>query len=92
MPVARLVRSVGERWNGEGYPDGLAGAQIPLGSRVVAVCAAYAAMISEQPHSVGMRPARALEELRRVAGDQFDPDVVQAFERVAEARGLLAPA
>jgi HD-GYP domain-containing protein (c-di-GMP phosphodiesterase class II) len=89
VPVARLVRSVGERFDGSGYPDGLAGEQIPLGSRVIAVCAAYAAMISERPHSVGMKPARAFEELKRVAGDQFDPDVVQAFEEVAEARGLL---
>ncbi len=89
VPVARLVRSVGEHWDGSGYPDGLAGEQIPLGSRVIAVCAAYAAMISERPHSVGMKPARAFEELRRVAGDQFDPDVVQAFEEVAEADGLL---
>jgi len=92
VPVARLVRSVGERRDGGGYPDGLAGEQIPLGSRVVAVCGAYAAMVSERPHSVGMKPARALEELRRAAGRQFDPIVVEAFEKVAEAHGLLTPA
>ncbi len=92
VPVARLVRSVGERWDGGGYPDALRGEQIPLGSRVVAVCGAYAAMVAERPHSVAMRPARALEELRQAAGDQFDPRVVEAFVRVAEARGLLAPA
>jgi two-component system cell cycle response regulator len=92
VPVARLVRSVGERWDGSGYPDELAGEQIPLGSRVVAVCAAYAAMVSEQPHSVAMRPERALEELRRGAASQFDPSVVDAFERVAIERGLLTPA
>jgi two-component system, cell cycle response regulator len=92
VPVARLVRSVGERWDGSGYPDALTGEQIPLGSRVVAVCAAYAAMVTERPHSVAMRPERALEELRRGAGDQFDPDVVAAFERVAVARGLRTPA
>jgi two-component system, cell cycle response regulator len=91
VPVARLVRSVGERWDGSGYPDRLAGEQIPLGSRVVAVCAAYAAMVAERPHSVGMKPARALEELRRVAGVQFDPHVVQAFLDVVEAHGPLAP-
>ncbi len=90
VPVARLVRSVGERWDGSGYPDGLRGPQIPLGSRVVTVCGAYAAMICECPHSVAMRPARALEELRGGAGTQFDPAVVEAFETVAEQRGLAA--
>jgi two-component system, cell cycle response regulator len=90
VPVARLVRSVGERWDGGGYPDGLREEQIPLGSRIIAVCAAYAAMVSERPHSVAMRPGRALEELRRGAGDQFDPTVVEAFEAVAVRRGLMA--
>jgi diguanylate cyclase (GGDEF)-like protein len=86
VPVARLVRSSGERWDGSGYPDSLSGEQIPLGARVVAVCDAYAAMISERPYSVAMRPSRALEELRRGAGSQFDPEVVEAFERVAPQR------
>jgi diguanylate cyclase (GGDEF)-like protein len=88
VPVARLVRSSGERWDGGGYPDSLRGEQIPLGARVVAVCDAYAAMVSERPYSVAMRPPRALEELRRGAGSQFDPRVVAAFEQVATQRGL----
>ncbi len=88
VPVARLVRSSGERWDGSGYPDSLCGDQIPLGSRVVSVCEAYAAMITERPYSVAMRPSRALEELRRSTGTQFDPAVVDAFERVAAQRGL----
>ena len=88
VPVARLVRSSGERWDGNGYPDSLRGEQIPLGSRVVAVCDAYAAMVSERPYSVAMLPSRALEELRGGAGSQFDPDVVAAFERVAAQRDL----
>jgi diguanylate cyclase (GGDEF)-like protein len=91
VPVARLVRSSGERWDGSGYPDSLRDEQIPLGSRVVAVCEAYAAMVSERPYSVAMRPSRALEELRRSAGSQFDPKVVAAFEQVA-AQGGLGPA
>jgi two-component system, cell cycle response regulator len=90
VPVARLVRSVSERWDGGGYPDGLCAEQIPPGSRIVAVCAAYVAMISERPHSVAMRPARAIEELRRGSGSQFDPATVEAFERVAVNRGLVA--
>jgi diguanylate cyclase (GGDEF)-like protein len=89
VPVARLVRSSGERWDGSGYPDSLRGEQIPLGARVVAVCDAYAAMISERPYSVAMRPSRAIEELRRAAGSQFDPEVVASFERVAAERGLI---
>jgi two-component system cell cycle response regulator len=82
VPVARLVRFSHERWDGSGYPDKLRGDQIPLGSRVVAVCDAYQAMVSERPYSVAMLPARALEELDRNAGTQFDPDVVAAFRRV----------
>jgi diguanylate cyclase (GGDEF)-like protein len=88
VPVARLVRASGERWDGSGYPDSLRGEQIPLGARVVAVCEAYAAMVSERPYSVAMRPQRALEELRRGAGSQFDPQVVAAFEQIAVQRGL----
>jgi HD-GYP domain-containing protein (c-di-GMP phosphodiesterase class II) len=86
VPVARLVRSSHERWDGGGYPDELQEDQIPLGSRVIAVCDAYEAMISERPYSVAMVPARALEELRRGAGTQFDPQVVAAFDRVLVAR------
>jgi diguanylate cyclase (GGDEF)-like protein len=88
VPVARLVRSSGERWDGSGYPDSLRGDQIPLGSRVVAVCEAYAAMVSERPYSVAMRPSRALEELRHSTGSQFDPEVVAAFQRMAAQRGF----
>jgi two-component system, cell cycle response regulator len=90
VPVARLVRFSHERWDGSGYPDGLKGDQIPLGSRVVAVCDAYQAMISERPYSVAMLPARAIEELERNAGTQFDPVVVAAFGRAIGA-GSQAP-
>jgi diguanylate cyclase (GGDEF)-like protein len=86
VPVARIVRSSHERWDGSGYPDKLEGEQIPLGSRIVAVCDAYQAMVSERPYSVAMLPARALDELARCAGTQFDPEVVTAFERMLAAR------
>jgi two-component system, cell cycle response regulator len=82
VPIARLVRSSHERWDGDGYPDGLAGEEIPLGSRIVSACDAYQAMVSERPYSVAMVPARALEELDRCAGTQFDPEVVVALRRV----------
>jgi two-component system cell cycle response regulator len=87
VPVARLVRSSHERFDGGGYPDRLRGEQIPVGSRVIAVCDAYEAMRSERPYSVAMVPARALEELRAGAGTQFDPEVVAAFERVLSRAG-----
>ena len=84
VPIARLVRSSHERWDGSGYPDGLAGDEIPLGSRIVAACDAYEAMIAERPYSVAMRPPRALEELDRCAGSQFDPAVVAALRRALD--------
>jgi diguanylate cyclase (GGDEF)-like protein len=81
-PVARLVRSSHERWDGAGYPDGLSADEIPLGARVVAVCDAFEAMTSERPYRAAMAEGEALDELRRCAGSQFDPMVVDAFCRV----------
>jgi diguanylate cyclase (GGDEF)-like protein len=79
-PVAALVRSSHERWDGSGYPDGLAGEAIPLGARIVAVCDAFDAMVAERPYSPQMSPEDAFAELHRQAGTQFDPQVVAAFE------------
>jgi two-component system, cell cycle response regulator len=84
VPIARLVRSSHERWDGAGYPDGLEGEAIPLGSRIVFCCDAFDAMVSERPYSVAMRPARALEEIDRGAGSQFDPTVAAALREVIE--------
>jgi two-component system, cell cycle response regulator len=81
-PVARLVRSSHERWDGGGYPDGLRGDEIPLGARVVAVCDAFDAMTTERPYREPIPESQALAELRRCAGTQFDPMVVDAFCRV----------
>jgi putative nucleotidyltransferase with HDIG domain len=77
--VAHLVRSSHERWDGLGYPDGLAGEEIPLGSRVIAVCDAYWAMREERPYGRVLGHEEALAELARCAGTQFDPRVVEAF-------------
>ena len=82
-PVAKLVRSSHERWDGSGYPDGLAGTEIPLGARIVTACDAYDAMTSDRPYQRSLGHGEALEELRRCAGTQFDPDVVDAFCRVS---------
>jgi two-component system cell cycle response regulator len=81
-PVARLVRSSHERFDGTGYPDGLRGDEIPLGARVVAVCDAFDAMTTERPYREPVSEADAIGELRRCAGTQFDPMVVEAFCRV----------
>jgi diguanylate cyclase (GGDEF)-like protein len=78
-PVATLVRASHERWDGAGYPDRLQAEDIPLGARIVAVADAFAAMTAGRPYRSARMPDEALEELRREAGAQFDPDVVDAW-------------
>jgi diguanylate cyclase (GGDEF)-like protein len=78
-PVAEVVRASHERWDGAGYPDGLAGAEIPLAARIVGVCDAFDAMVTERVYRPADTVEQALEELRRCAGGQFDPAVVDAF-------------
>jgi diguanylate cyclase (GGDEF)-like protein/PAS domain S-box-containing protein len=77
--ASKLVRSSHERYDGKGYPDRLAGDAIPLGSRIIAVCDAYDAMISDRPYRSALEPAEALAELRLCSGKQFDPVVVEVF-------------
>ena len=77
--VARLVRSSHERWDGAGYPDRLAGEDIALGARIISVCDAYDAMVTDRPYRQGRPAADALAELRRCAGSHFDARVVDAF-------------
>jgi putative nucleotidyltransferase with HDIG domain len=83
-PVAKIVRSSHERVDGKGYPDGLAGAEIPLGARIIAVCDAFHAMVCDRPYRAAMSRSDALDELRRCARTQFDADVVDAFVEAAE--------
>lgn len=85
--VAAIVRATHERWDGNGYVDGLGGADIPLAARIVAVCDAFSAMTSQRPYRLPVSRDKALEELRACSGTQFDPDVVAAFCVVAQ----LAP-
>jgi diguanylate cyclase (GGDEF)-like protein len=82
--IARAVRHEHERWDGGGYPDGLAGEAIPLASRIVLVCDAYHAMTSDRPYRRAMPAAEAVAELRRCAGIQFDPAVVWALIEVLQ--------
>ena len=77
--TAPLIRSSHERIDGQGYPDGLAGEHIPLGSRIIAVCDAFDAMTSDRLYRRSIGVDAALEELERKAGTQFDPAVVAAF-------------
>jgi two-component system cell cycle response regulator len=77
--VGQVVRASHERWDGTGYPDGLTAEQIPLEARVVNVCDAFDAMVSDRPYRNGIPPEQALAELERCAGSQFDPAVVSAF-------------
>jgi len=78
--VALLVRSSHERHDGDGYPDRLGGEEIPIGSRIISVCDAFDAMTTDRSYRVAMTPQDALAELRRCAGTQFDPRVVEAFQ------------
>ena len=78
-PAAEIVRSHHERWDGEGYPDGRRGSQIPLSSRVIAACDAFAAMASDRPHRRGVGSEAALEQVCHERGAQFDPRVVDAL-------------
>jgi diguanylate cyclase (GGDEF)-like protein len=87
--AAALVRSSHERWDGWGYPDGLAEDAIPLGARIIAVCDAFDAMVSPRPYRTPISETEALRELIRCSGSQFDPAVVDAF-RAVHAAGPVA--
>jgi putative nucleotidyltransferase with HDIG domain len=97
-PIIPIVRSHHERWDGQGYPDRLAGEDIPLLARIVAVADAYDAMTSNRPYHAdrkGRPPEMALAELQKQAGRQFDPACVEAFlaiqDQVAEAIAAHTP-
>jgi diguanylate cyclase (GGDEF)-like protein len=77
--IAPIVRHEHEHWDGSGYPDGLRGRLIPVGSRIVLACDAYEAMITDRPYRAAMTPDEAAAELRRGIRTKFDPDVVEAL-------------
>jgi HD-GYP domain-containing protein (c-di-GMP phosphodiesterase class II) len=80
--IGRIVRSCHERWDGAGYPDGLAGEQIPLVARIVFCCDAFSAMTTDRSYRPALPVGTALEELAACAGAQFDPRVSAALETV----------
>jgi diguanylate cyclase (GGDEF)-like protein len=77
--LAPVVRHEHERWDGNGYPDGLAGTEIPIASRIILACDAYNAMITTRPYREAMSAEDAVAELRDKSGTQFDPQVVAAL-------------
>ena len=79
--IGTIVRSCHERWDGGGYPDGLAGGDIPLIARIVACCDAFNAMTTDRPYRAALPLGEALAELERGSGGQFDPAVVEALHR-----------
>jgi putative nucleotidyltransferase with HDIG domain len=83
--VGTIVRSCHERWDGRGYPDGLAGEAIPEAARVVFCCDAYSAMTTNRPYRTAMPVDEAVAELRKNSGTQFEPRVVDALIAVVEA-------
>jgi putative nucleotidyltransferase with HDIG domain len=87
-PVAEIILHHHERFSGGGYPTGIAGGKIPLGSRIISVADTYDVMTSRDSYRRPVSPEAAMEELRRVAGTQLDPTVVEAFIRMILEQGV----
>lgn len=81
--IADYVLHHHEYWDGTGYPEGLAGEQIPLASRILSVAADYDAMVSERPYHPPMSVSQAIEEIRKYSGIKYDPAVVEIFLEIA---------
>jgi diguanylate cyclase (GGDEF)-like protein len=86
--VGRLIRSSHERWDGAGYPDQLRGEGIPLGARIIFACDAWDAMVTQRPYSRAMPHGEAVTELRKCAGTQFDPHVVETLLQIVDPDAL----
>jgi HD-GYP domain-containing protein (c-di-GMP phosphodiesterase class II) len=89
-PVAPMVLYHQEWFNGKGYPEGLSGEEIPLGARIVAIIDAWTAMTSDRPWRPALSEDVAVREIRKGAGTQFDPKVVDAFVAAIEKQGIAA--
>lgn len=82
--VAKIIRYHHERWDGNGYPDGLAGEDIPLGSRILAIADAFDAMTTERPYRRALTLSEAIEEIRRCSGSQFDPNLAEVMVSIIQ--------
>lgn len=94
-PLGRIcptVRHHHEQWGGGGYPDGMAGSDIPEGARILAVCDAYDAMTSARPYRAALPEERALAVMRENARDQWEPRLVEELGVVLDAHRPLAAA
>jgi HD-GYP domain-containing protein (c-di-GMP phosphodiesterase class II) len=89
--VLPLIHAHHERWDGKGYPRGLAGEDIPLGARVIAIADAFDAMIRNTPHGKHRTPEQGLAELEKFSGTQFDPNIVPLFVAEYRERGDQLP-
>ncbi|HEV8534542.1 MAG TPA: GAF domain-containing protein [Candidatus Limnocylindria bacterium] len=90
--VVPIVRHAYERWDGSGYPDALAGEQIPVTARILAVAIAFESMLAERPYRPARREDQALAEIKGFSGTYYDPTVVNAFVSMVEARGVIQAA
>ena len=86
--VLSMIRGHHKRWDGRGYPDGLKGEHIPLLARIVGVADAFQAMVSDRAYRGGMIPSRAVQEIKALAGAQFDPSIAQALAQLWESGEL----
>jgi HD-GYP domain-containing protein (c-di-GMP phosphodiesterase class II) len=87
-PLVPIVLHHHENYDGSGYPEGLKGDEIPLGSRIIIVADAYEAMTSDRIYRKAIGHDRAMEQLNKYKGVQFDPKVVRALEAVVQKRGM----
>lgn len=87
--VAKIVRYHHERWDGKGYPDGLSGEEIPIGSRIISIADAFEAMTSDRPYRKALGIEKAVSELLDNAAEQFDPDLVEIFLEILVEEGVI---
>ncbi|KAF2959035.1 hypothetical protein AS159_02360 [Thermotoga sp. Ku-13t] len=87
--VARIVRHHHERWDGNGYPDGLLGEEIPIGSRIISIADAFEAMTSDRPYRKALSIEKAVSELLDNVAKQFDPDLVKIFLEILAEEGVI---
>jgi ribonuclease P protein subunit RPR2 len=89
-PAVEVIRSHHERWDGRGYPAGLAGEEVPLSARIFSVCDAFDAMTSDRPYRRALPLEQAVDEIMAGAGSQFDPAMAEAFVSIADLESLHA--